>query len=122
MLTVTKRFEFAYAHSLPEYSGKCKQLHGHNAILEVEVSGPPIGSSKVYDTMIVDFGDLKTIVNREVLDVLDHRMLNEIPGLEVPTAESMALWIWTKLEAVFGVGLERVRVHETFNSYAEIKR
>lgn len=119
-MTVTKKFEFSYAHFLPEYSGKCKHMHGHNAVLEVEVSGPPIGIGKVYDTMVVDFGDLKDLVRIEILDVLDHKLLNEI--LEIPTAESMVIWIWERLQIVFGEELQRVRVFETSDSYAEIKR
>ncbi|MBU0777729.1 6-carboxytetrahydropterin synthase QueD [Patescibacteria group bacterium] len=120
MLTITKKFEFAYAHLLPNYEGKCRNLHGHNAVLEVEVSGPPINRQNVYPTMVCDFGDLKGIVDTEIINKLDHKHLNDI--MEYPTAETMCQWIWNRLFVVFGKRLERVRIYETSNSYAEVKR
>ena len=120
MLTVTKEFEFAYAHYLPEYEGKCRNLHGHNAKLEVEVSGPPVNRQKVYPTMVCDFGDLKDVVRHEVIDKLDHSCLNDI--MEYPTAEAICQWIWNVLFPIFGQRLERVRVYETSTSYAELKK
>jgi len=118
MLTVTKRFEFAYAHFLPEYDGNCRSLHGHNGVLEVEVSDSP-GSEVVYPTMVCDFGVLKKIVKENVIDVLDHTDLNLI--FKHPTAETMTRWIWEQLEIAFGESLVRVRVYETSDSYAEFK-
>ena len=114
LLTVTKRFEFAYAHYLPDYPGDCARLHGHNAILEVEVAS----RAKAYPTMVVDFKDLKTVVKEKVLSKLDHEYLNDI--LHYPTAESMAEWVWEQLED--DLELVRVRVYETSDSYAELKK
>jgi 6-pyruvoyltetrahydropterin/6-carboxytetrahydropterin synthase len=89
-LTVTKAFEFDSAHHLPHYDGRCKNPHGHRWRLEVTVwglmqnEGPKQG-------MIVDFVDLKKVVNEKVIDVLDH---NDINGLiPNPTAENMIQWI-----------------------------
>jgi len=127
MKTVTKVFEFDYAHYLPDYPGKCRNLHGHRGILEVEVSGLPYMNTSRnkftnYPGMIVDFGDLKKIVEENIIDVLDHQFLNEVKGLEVPTAENMASWMWKALQEFFQENLVRVRVYETSTSFAEIKR
>lgn len=95
-ITVTKRFEFDYAHYLPDYPGKCKNMHGHRGILEVEVSGPPVSPEEgtiKYEGLIMDFGDLKNIVQKQVIEKLDYRLLNEVM-FEIPTAENMASWIW----------------------------
>ncbi len=120
MLSVTKIFEFCYGHWLPNYDGKCANLHGHNCVLEVEVTkSDSIVTS--YQSMIIDFGDLKASVTSLVIDKIDHKCLNDIAGLEIPTAENMVLWIVKKLSPVFGDGLIRVRVYETSNSYAEWK-
>lgn len=119
MLTVTKRFEFAYAHRLPGYEGKCKNLHGHTGIIEIEVSGPPKDRTKVYPTMVCDFSDLKGIVQQEVILILDHKFLNDV--MEYPTAETMSEWIWDRLYLIFGDHLVRIRVYETPNSWAELK-
>lgn len=117
-ITVTKRFEFAYAHHLPEYNGKCANLHGHTGILEVEVGQALIPS--LYEGMVIDFGDLKRIVEEEVIKYFDHAYLNEL--ISRPTAENMVSWVVEKLETVFGHSLKRIRIYETPDSYAEWKR
>ena len=71
--------------------------------------------------MVIDFGDLKLAVTSLVIDNLDHKHLNDISGLEIPTAENIVLWIVDKLHSMFGDGLIRVRVYETSTSYAEWK-
>jgi 6-pyruvoyltetrahydropterin/6-carboxytetrahydropterin synthase len=128
MVTVTKRFEFCYGHNLPGYIGKCRNSHGHNAILEVEVAGPPMLESAQwkdpnmnYVGMVVDFGVLKAVVKSEVLDELDHSWLNDVPALGNPTAENLVDWIWVQLKRVFQGNLVRVRLYETPDSYAEKK-
>ena len=119
VLTVTKIFEFAYAHYLPEYPGKCKVMHGHTGILEVEVIDAG-GVKAFYPGMIIDFGDLKKVVNQMVIDRLDHAMLNHF--IEIPTAENITKWVVEQLTPAFGQGLQRVRVYETPTSYAEWRR
>lgn len=117
MITVTKHFEFESAHCLENHPGKCRNVHGHSYKLEVEVSG-----EKNDQGMIIDFGDLKSIVNIEIIEKLDHKMLNEVFDFPV-TAENMVEWIAQKLEPVlwdhFQVSLERIRLYETSSSYAE---
>ena len=119
ILTVTKKFEFHYAHYLPGYNGPCSKVHGHTGVLEVEVCGE--GRVKAsYEGMVMDFGDLKRIVQEEVIRWLDHEFINNY--ITVPTAENMCEWIWKRLEERFGEGLVRVRVYETPTSWAEIRR
>ena len=82
MITVIKQFTFDAAHRLPNHKGKCKQMHGHTYKLEIGVTGniqPATG-------MVVDFGDLKKIIQKQVIDLLDHQLLNEVgEGGDCPT-------------------------------------
>ncbi len=87
---VFKEFFFDASHYLPGYKGKCEQFHGHTYRLEVGVAGA-IGS----DGMVMDFNKIKEIVSKEVVEVLDHRNLNDL--FENPTAENIASWIFVKL-------------------------
>jgi len=83
MYTVTKRMEVAGAHSLSlPYKSKCTNLHGHNWIIEIEVTGPFLNA----DGMLIDFTRIKKIVNQ-----LDHTLVNEFTNQ--PTAENIAKWI-----------------------------
>ncbi len=75
-LRVTKVFDFETAHALWNYDGKCKNIHGHSYKLTVSISGDVINDTKnVKNGMIIDFGDLKKIVKKHVVDVYDHCLL-----------------------------------------------
>ena len=107
-MRVRRRFEFESAHFLPNHPGKCRNLHGHSYILEVTVDrtvDPETG-------MAIDFADLKKVVNREAVDLLDHHNINDI--MENPTAEIMVVWIWKRLNGVLP-GLVELQLHETRN-------
>ena len=72
-IRITKQFTFETGHALYGYDGKCKNVHGHSYKLSVTVIGEPItdmGNAKL--GMVIDFGDLKKIVNREIVNVFDH--------------------------------------------------
>ena len=121
-ITITKKFEFCYGHFLPAYEGKCANFHGHNSTLEVEVDD----HNKVnnYDGMVMDFGDLKKIVKEKIVDVLDHKNLNDLPMFAsvAPTAENIVQWVVRELtheDSPLRFCLVRVRVYETPDSYAE---
>ena len=89
---------------------KCSRLHGHSYRIEVRVSGS-VGTETGW---VVDFADLKAAW-RPLHEALDHRYLNEIPGLENPTSENLARWIWERL-ALNLDGLSEVVVRETCTS------
>ena len=110
---VTRTFSFEAAHQLDWHSGACKNLHGHSYRLEVTVSG-------ALDTngIVIDFADLSTLVQREVLDVFDHTYLNDL--LPNPTAELIAQDIWDRLTHA-GAVLHRIVLWETDNSRVEIE-
>ena len=125
MVYLTRKAEFSASHFYhnPEFSaeenrrvfGKCNNPngHGHNYTLEVTVKGEVDKRSG----FVVDLKQLKEIMLREVIDVLDHRFLNkEIPEFkdQIPTTENLAISIWNRLHAKLRVAkLHRVRVYET---------
>ncbi len=112
-MKVIKKFTFDAAHFLPQYVGKCKQLHGHTYHLEVIVDGilnPDTG-------MVIDFSQLKHIVVSKALDYLDHRLLNDV--IENPTAENIVLWIRDRIIKDIE-GTITLRLWETPDSYVEL--
>jgi len=119
-ITVTKAFSICYGHHLPEYDGKCANIHGHNSEIRVTVRKDP--NRECYPDMVMDFGDIKQKAG-EVINLLDHQNLNELlPDQYMPpTAENMALFLADRLSkpGVFGPYLVSVRVSETPTSWAE---
>lgn len=125
---VCKRFNFCYGHYLPNYDGDCANQHGHNSILEVEyIADIDKHTPATYPEMVMDFKDLKILVKNRIIDYLDHENLNDLPEFDreisPPTAENICQIIWQRLESEeFGDFLNRVRIYETPDSYAEIER
>lgn len=124
VIKVTKSFTFDAAHFLPNHKGKCASMHGHTYRLEVTVVRE---NGKLMDVgsdegMVVDFYDLKAIVTAEVIDKLDHKVLNEVLPFRT-TAENMAAHIFgvltDKLQSS-GVLVERIKLWETTDSYVEV--
>jgi len=91
MFLVTKEFTFDSAHFLPKYSGKCENLHGHTYKLHVTVAVPNIDDRGI----AYDFVEIKQVVQTEVIDTLDHRLINDI--IPVSSAENICVWMWEKL-------------------------
>jgi len=108
-MIVTKKFIFDSAHKLINYKGKCKNLHGHTYTLLVAVRGK---INKV-SGMVIDFNLMKDVVNKKVINILDHAMLNEI--VEQPTAENLTVWIWKQLENEINV--YKIELWETPDSF-----
>ncbi|MFH1403613.1 MAG: 6-carboxytetrahydropterin synthase QueD [Candidatus Altiarchaeota archaeon] len=108
-----RTFYFDAAHHLPDYKGGCEHVHGHTYRLEVEVEGDIKD-----DGMVLDFNDLKKVVNKEVIDELDHSDLNKI--LDNPTAENITQWIWDCLEGKIMVS--RIRLWEGDRKWVEKQR
>lgn len=122
---LTRKAEFSASHYYhnPDLSpeenqrlfGKCNNLngHGHNYTLEVTVEGEVDAKTG----FVLDLKQLKDVLNREVLDVFDHRHLNkEVPEFvnQIPTTENIAIAIWRRLEPKLnGAKMHRVRVYET---------
>jgi 6-pyruvoyltetrahydropterin/6-carboxytetrahydropterin synthase len=112
MTEIFKEFTFEAAHRLPNVppGHKCARLHGHSFRVAVHVEGEVDGHAG----WVQDFADL-TKAMRPVLDCLDHYYLNEIEGLDNPTSEILARWIWDRVEAALP-GLAQVVVRETCTS------
>lgn len=131
MIYLTRRADFSASHYYhnPEFSaeenqrvfGKCANLngHGHNYTLEVTVKGHVDAKTG----FVVDLKDLKTLIEREVTDAMDHRHLNkEVPEFQslIPTTENLAIVIWKRLEPKLKMAkLHRVRVYEAEDLYAD---
>ncbi|MFN8038255.1 MAG: 6-carboxytetrahydropterin synthase QueD [Acidimicrobiales bacterium] len=108
-MEVFREFGFEAAHRLPNVpeGHKCARLHGHSFRVTVHVGGP-VGDTTGW---VCDFADL-TAAWQPVGELLDHRYLNEVDGLENPTSERLATWIWERLAPTLP-GLTRVDVRET---------
>ena len=95
MMELRKSFQFEAAHRLPHVAAghKCARLHGHSFVVELVVRGPV----DPHFGWVMDYADIKAVF-RPIYDRLDHYYLNEIPGLENPTSEHVARWIWQQLK------------------------
>ncbi len=139
-IRVTKQFDFEMAHALWNYDGACRTLHGHSYRLFVTVTGHPVKDHEnPRHGMVIDFGDLKKIVNESVLKVFDHAVVisDEVPeehyknmgemadNLHVveyqPTCENLIVDFAFRIKKTLpsGVELHSLRLHETATSYAE---
>jgi len=128
------------AHALYGYDGPCKNIHGHSYQLEVTVLGAPINDNKhVKHGMVMDFTDLKSIVNKQIVKRLDHALIlngnsphKNIPGLDEnfeqvvfvgyqPTCENMLIDFVNRVEGLLPdeIKLVNMKLKETPNSYAE---
>jgi 6-pyruvoyltetrahydropterin/6-carboxytetrahydropterin synthase len=109
---VTCTFSFEAAHRLPWHPGKCRALHGHSYRLDVSVEGP-------LDTngVVIDFDTLKDVVRSQVVEVWDHRDLNDV--MDNPTAELLAHRAWELLTEA-GLDLAAIRLWETTDSWVDL--
>ncbi|UKN01480.1 6-carboxytetrahydropterin synthase [Paracrocinitomix mangrovi] len=139
-LRVSKIFDFETAHALWGYDGKCANIHGHTYVLTVTISGDLIDDKDhpKYG-MIIDFGDIKTIVKKEIVDVYDHCLLirkntphEKYADVETafkkvwctefqPTCENMLIDMVERLQKALpdNIELKYVKLQETRSSYAE---
>lgn len=111
-MEIWKDFTFEAAHHLPEVpeGHKCRRLHGHSYRVRVYIEGeldPRLG-------WVVDFAEIRQACE-PIRQQLDHYYLNEIEGLENPTAEVLAQWIWTRLKPELPM-LSRIEIAETCTS------
>jgi 6-pyruvoyltetrahydropterin/6-carboxytetrahydropterin synthase len=129
---VTKTLEFSYGHRLLNHNGKCRYLHGHNGMLEVDIDAESLDAMG----MVIDFTEVNEVVKTWVNDNLDHRMLlcaadplvqvmereNEPVFVmdENPTAENIAALVW-KAAHKAGLKVSEVRLWETATSRASYR-
>lgn len=140
-IRITKEFSFETGHALYGYDGKCRNVHGHSYKLAVTVIGCPISEmSHVKLGMVMDFGDLKTIVKEEVVEQFDHATIfnRHTPHLELakelrdrghkvilaeyqPTSENMVIDFARKIRSRLPehVRLHCLKLRETETAYAE---
>jgi 6-pyruvoyltetrahydropterin/6-carboxytetrahydropterin synthase len=139
-IRLTKSFSFEMAHALPGYDGACKNVHGHSYRLEVTVIGTPLqqpGHPK--DGMVMDFKDLKNIINGQVVNIFDHALVlpetlptdlltalrqqfdNIVTLPFQPSCENLLLHFVQKIQTKMpdNVELKWMRLYETATSFAE---
>ena len=113
-MIIFKKFTFDSAHFLPNVPDghKCREIHGHTYQLTVFIDGPIHRDTG----WVTDFAELKEAAGT-VVDMVDHKLLNNIPGLENPTCEILCAWIWDQLKGRLPL-LSKVELHETPTSGA----
>jgi 6-pyruvoyltetrahydropterin/6-carboxytetrahydropterin synthase len=111
-MEIFREFSFEAAHRLPNVPDghKCARLHGHSFYVIVHVTGPLDARLG----WVMDFAQVKAAA-APLIDMLDHRYLNEIDGLDNPTSEQVARWIWERLAPKLA-GLSAITVKETCTS------
>lgn len=140
-IRLTKEFSFESAHALEGYSGACREVHGHSYRLFVTVVGEPIADDGCSSYgMVMDFGDLKRIVNEQVVEWLDHSFVLRRTAMSEgvveavgslytnivlvdyqPTCENMLVEFASRISSQLpdGVALHSLKLHETASSFAE---
>lgn len=139
-IRVTKEFSFEMAHVLWNYDGPCKNVHGHSYRLFVTISGMPVNDPEnPKNGMVIDFGDLKRIVKKEIIDIYDHavtvpksfekgkaEVFREMFGNAIvvdyqPTCENLVADFASRIKKLLplSVKLHSLRLYETATSFAE---
>ena len=142
--SITRRLEFDAGHRIPNHGGQCKHLHGHRYAIEITLSGDILSHpGKAVDGMVLDFGDIKRLASKYLIDVWDHaflvskddhivvNFLKTIPDHKtvlldrVPTVENLAYLAFTLLKPIFAdafgdrLYLSLIRLYETPNCWAD---
>lgn len=146
-MQITRRLEFDAGHRIPNHNSQCRHLHGHRYAIEITLSGDVVTTEGVSEQgMVMDFSDVKRIAKEKVVDAWDHafivyrndksvlEFLNTMPGHKtvvldvVPTAENLARVAFELLNGAYQdtygnhLQLERVRLYETPNNWADHTR
>ena len=140
IIKITKQFSFEMAHALRNYDGLCRNIHGHSYKMDITLAGQPLhDESSPKNGMVMDFGDLKRLVNEEIISLMDHALvLNDKTDAQLievlkqnyekivtvefqPTTENLLNFIAAKIQSRLPetVTLACVRLRETDTSYAE---
>ena len=110
-MIIYKDFTFEAAHKLPLVpdTHKCSKLHGHSFKVRISVE------DELSDLgWVIDYADIKSACG-PVIEVLDHSYLNEVPGLDNPTSENIAVWLWNEIQPKLAI-LSEIEVKETCNT------
>ena len=146
-MRITRRLEFDAGHRIPNHASQCRHLHGHRYAIEITLSGEIIrAEGTAAEGMVMDFSEVKRIAQRMVVDPWDHafllyagdravaEFLATLPDHKtvvlpvVPTAENLAAEAFRLLDAAYAdiygnqLRLERVRLYETPNNWADATR
>jgi len=146
-MQITRRLEFDAGHRIPDHRSQCRHLHGHRYVIEITLSGTVIeAAGEAVNGMVMDFADVKSVARRHLVDLWDHAFLcyrgdkpvadflASLPGHKtvlldvVPTAENLVRLAFEILEPhyrdTYGnhLHLERIRLYETPNCWAEVTR
>ena len=146
-MQITRRLEFDAGHRIPDHASQCRHLHGHRYAIEITLTGTPVRAAGVAENgMLMDFSRVKQLARTHVVDAWDHAFLvyrgdapvltflNSMPGHKtvvldaVPTAENLAGIAFAILDPVYQatlgnqLRLERVRIYETPNCWADADR
>ncbi len=146
-MQITRRLEFDAGHRIPNHRSQCRHLHGHRYAIEITLSGDTVRTPGAADEgMVMDYSEVKAIAQRELVDAWDHAFLvyagdavvtdflRTLPGHKtvelgfVPTAENLAAEAFRILNAAYRdalgshLRLERVRLYETPNNWADATR
>ena len=113
-MEIFKQFTFDAAHFLPNVADthKCKNIHGHTYRLTVYFDGP----LDAHLGWVMDFAEIKKVI-KPIVDRLDHKLMNDIEGLENPTCERIAVWLWDQIKTELPL-LSRIELNETPTSGA----
>ena len=108
-MTVYRTYRFHAARFLPNLQDEhiCKKIHGHTFNLTVYING----DIKEPHGFVIDFFDIDTVINKKILPLIDHKLLNDIEGLENPTSEYLIKWIWNILINEL-IGLDKLKLSE----------
>jgi 6-pyruvoyltetrahydropterin/6-carboxytetrahydropterin synthase len=111
-MDIFRAFTIEAAHRLPHvpHGHKCSRLHGHSFRIELHLRGPV----DAHAGWVMDFADVKAAF-QPTYDRLDHHYLNDIAGLDNPTSENLARWIWNEMKPLLPL-LNKVVIHETCTS------
>ena len=146
-MLITRRLEFDAGHRIPDHKSQCRHLHGHRYAVEITLAGDIIrNEGDAANGMVMDFSEIKSLANQHLVDLWDHaflvyagdlpvaQFLQSLPGhktvlLEcIPTAENLAEQAFSILDPVYRdtygnhLRLERVRLYETPNCWADAMR
>ena len=146
-MQITRRLEFDAGHRIPDHASQCRHLHGHRYAIEITLAGTPVRAAGAAENgMLMDFSHVKQLARTHVVDAWDHAFLvyrgdapvltflNSMPGHKtvvldvVPTVENLAGIAFAILDPVYQatlgnqLRLERVRIYETPNCWADAGR